>query len=273
MGIRKKSLPVLFAIVLTVLPNSVHSFVTGPVAREVLEEVLKKAASSSGKDVLTGKAKDTALRNLDEMVKKYGDEALKVVKDGGIELIEGVPRHGEEIFELAVKASPAARKAFARELDSLLPIARRNGIDVLELEAKAPGTAIQVFRTFGDEGGMTIAKKVPRKDVPRLLTYGKKADSDATRKLLLEMYEEEREKLFERIPAKLVLAAGLTATMLYGTHRLTEPSDAVGDQIRSSEGTTIATSAVKWSIVAVAIVATIVLLPIPFLILRRKSRN
>ena len=92
-----------------------------------------------------------------------------------------------------------------------------------ELEAQVPGLAGKVFATFGEDVGRVIAKKVPPGNVPRLLSYAEKADSEATRQLLLRTYQNEGKTLFERIPPRLVLAGGLTAAMLYGTHNVTKP--------------------------------------------------
>lgn len=205
------------------------------IAREILERVLRDGAKRSGRDAIVGGAKKSAVETLERLAARHGDEALKVVRDGGIELLEAVPKHGDDVFDLAIKASPAARRAFAREMPELLPIARRVGVDVIELEERVPGMAAKVFSTFGDDGGKLITEMVPTKDIPRLLSYADKADSRATRELLLERYQKEGPSLFDRVPPKFVLASGLTAAMLYGTHRVTEPLDAIGDGIRDNE--------------------------------------
>lgn len=203
--------------------------------REVLERVLRESTERSGRELLEEGAKKSAIETLERLAGKYGDDALMVVRDGGLELIEAVPRFGDEVFEIAIKASPEARRAFARELPELFPLAKRVGVDAIELEARTPGLALKTFSTFGDEGGKIVAKSAPTEDVPRLLSYGEKADSRATRDLLIETYEKEGKSIFERIPPKLVLASGLSASMLYGTHRGTEPLQATGDAIREND--------------------------------------
>jgi hypothetical protein len=51
---------------------------------------------------------------------------------------------------------------------------------------------------------------------------------------LVEAYGREGKTLFERIPPKLVLASGLSASMLYGTHALTGPVRAAAEAIEDS---------------------------------------
>lgn len=188
-----------------------------------IREALKLAAEKSGRELAEASGRQAAESVLERSVARFGDVALRAAADGGLELIEAAAKHGDDVMKLAVEVSPAARRVFALETEALLPLARRIGPEALELEAKAPGKAAKVLQVFGDDAGKVIAKSVPAEDLPRLLTYAEKADSPATRKLLLTAYQKEGKSLFERIPAKLVLAGGVTATMLYGTHRGTQP--------------------------------------------------
>ncbi len=254
----------LCALVLCILANAwipATAGVTSKVTREVIEETLEQAARRSGREMSEQTTKKAATETLERLTKTYGDDVLKVVREDGIELIEAVPKHGDDVIDIALKASPAARRALARNLPDLLPLARRVGTEGLELEAKTPGLAAKVFATFGDDAGRVVAKNVPAEDVPRLLSYAEKADSPATQDLLLQSYQKEGSSLFERIPAKIVLASGLTASMLYGSHRLTEPAKALGDAIRGNDD--VAGTAVRhfiaWGAVCVFALATVLL--------------
>lgn len=242
------------------LCSGVSAGVAGKITREILEETVERAAKRSGREALEESAKKSARETLEGLVKTYGDDALKVVDDAGIELLEAAPRYGDEVVELAIKASPQARRAFAQNIPELFPIARRVGTEALELEAKSPGLAVRAFKVFGDDAGKALARNVPAEDVPRLVKYAEKADSPATKKVLLEAYEKEGKSLFERIPAKLVLASGLTASMLYGTHSMTEPARATGEAINNSPD--VADTAVRRFFVwgTVIILAVVVLL-------------
>lgn len=222
--------------------------VRGKIMQEIFEKIVIQENKLGGEEVL------------ERLIKTYGDDVLKVVDDAGFEFLEEVPRYGDEIIEIAMKASPQTRRVFAQNIPELLPLVRRVGTEALELEAKSPGLAVRVFKIFGDDAGKVVARNVPAEDIPRLLKYAEKADSPETRKALVKLYEKEGKNLFKRIPAKLVLAAGLSASMLYGTHELTVPVRAIGDVIDNNAE--IADTAVRhffaWS--AVALLAIVVLL-------------
>lgn len=111
---------------------------------------------------------------------------------------------------------------------------KKLGAEAVELEVKSPGLARTVFTVFGDDAARKIATTVPAEDLPRLVAYAERAETPQTRALLLEAYEQEGRSLFERIPAKLVLAGGLTTAMIYGTHRASAPMAALGTQIENN---------------------------------------
>ena len=197
------------------------------VTQEVLEATVDAAAKKSGRTLEGTAARKVAVEQVEGLTKTYGDDVLKLVEDGGLEFVEAVPKYGDDMVKLATKASPQARRVLALNPEELVPLSRRVGVEAIELEAKAPGQAKHVFELFGDDGGRFVAKSVQTEDLPRLIKYGEMADSDATRRALLEAYEKEGKSLFERIPPKLVLAGGLSASMIYGTHRIAESLDKV----------------------------------------------
>ena len=99
------------------------------------------------------------------------------------------------------------------------------------LEKKAAGSSAKVMATFGPTAAGEIAEHAAAADIPRLLIYAEKADTPATRELLLQMYKKEGGSIFRRIPPGDVLAYGLTAAALYGVHRGTAPMAATGKAI------------------------------------------
>lgn len=230
------------------------------VTREVLEETLKKAAVQSGRELAEHTTKKAAMETLERLTVSYGDDVLKLVREGGLELVEGAAKYGDDVVEMALKSSPAAGQALVRNLPELLPLARRVGLEALELEARSSGMAVQVFKVFGDDMGKVVAKNIPAEDLPRLLKYAEKADSPATRELLLNAYKKEKGDLFKRIPPSLVLATGVTASMIYGTHRATEPMSAAGDAIRENENLAVEVVQHAYDRVAYIVLAVIVLL-------------
>lgn len=205
-----------------------------PAVKIAVREAIELASRKSGREIAEKSVREAIEQALERSAAKFGDNVLTAASDGGLELLEASAKYGDDVMKLAVEASPTARRVFALNADALLPLARRVGPEALEVEAKAPGLASRVFTHFGDDAGKIIAKSVPAEDLPRLVAYAEKADSPATRQLLLQTYQKEGKALFERIPPKLVLAGGLTATMLYGAHRVTEPAVAVEKAINGN---------------------------------------
>ena len=205
-----------------------------PGVSQIVREAVEFAFKKSGREVVERTSREAVEQSVEAGVAKYGSRAAKAVADGGVELVEAAAKYGDDVMRVAVDATPAARRALALQPSRMLPLVREFGEEALEIEAKSPGLARRVFTTFGDDGGRQIAKQVPAEDLPRLLTYAEKADTPKTRRLLLDVYAKEGATIFEKIPASLVLATGLSTSMLYGTHRATEPFDAAGDAIRNS---------------------------------------
>ena len=208
--------------------------ITGKLTREVLEQTVERTAKRSGRTLSEQGAKRAASESVERLAKTYGTDVLPVVEDGGLELLEAVPRYGDEVIKIAAKASPQARRAFAMNVPELLPLARRVGVESLELEAKAPGLSSRAFQVFGDDAGKAIAKTIPGEDVPRLLKYGELAEGPKTRQMLLGAYAKEGKSLFERVPPKIVLASGLSGAMLLGTYEVTAPDRALAKSIEDN---------------------------------------
>lgn len=191
-------------------------------------KVLRKPAQEAGEQVL----QSSVLR---ELHARHGDVVLQMHRQYGEDFLHALGKQGDEVFQAIAKATPEATQALARNYDEMLPILKSFGTEALELEARAPGYATKVFNTFGRKGGSYISKNVPTEDIPRLVSYGNKADAPATRQLLLKQYKQEGAGLFQRIPPKLVMASGLSASLLYGTHRATEPLHQIGDLIKEEK--------------------------------------
>lgn len=207
--------------------------IAGVITREALESTLDKAAKQSGKAIKDPVARKTALEEVKRLSEKNGPEVFKIVEDSGLEFLEAVPKYGDELVKVAAKASPQGRRALAMNVAELLPLARRVGMEAIELEAKVPGQSAHVFQLFGDNTGKVVAKNVATEDLPRIIKYGQMADSKATRDLLLAAYQKEGRSLFERIPPNIVLAGGLSVSMLYGTHEMTAPERAKAEVLRN----------------------------------------
>jgi len=128
-------------------------------------------------------------------------------------------------------AEQASRRVTTEAVEAGMRTATAGARTLATLETKAAGSSAKVLATFGTKGAGEIAEHAAAKDIPRLLIYAEKADSPATRELLLQMYKKEGGSLFRRIPPGDVLAYGLTTATLYGVHRGTAPAAATGKAI------------------------------------------
>ena len=226
--------PLLSIIVLGLWACGAGASVATKVTQEILEEALEKIAVRSGGKIAGREIKEKALLEaMERLGRTYGDDVLlRVVREGGEEALEAAVKYGDDVVEIFQRSSPAARRALTRSLPELLPLARRVGVEALELEAKAPGLATGVFRVFGDDVGKAVAKSVPVEDLPRLLHYAEKADSAATRNALWRRCQKEGVgKALKHLP-RFIVAGGLTTAMLYGVHRVTEPYAADAENLR-----------------------------------------
>ena len=193
----------------------------GRLAAGVLEETLEFAARRSGR-VLSGAAKVDLERTLLKMSTKYGDDILVLVRRGGLEVLEQGARHGDRFWRLC-REVPEASRSLALHADELLPLAERIGPEVLRLEAKMPGTAVRAVGEFGDDGIRLLSAQSPE-NITRLLGYAAKADSPATRKLLLETCAKSKDpsKFLNALNWKNIMAGGLSTAAILAAARISD---------------------------------------------------
>ena len=206
---------ILFAVVLFAAP--VHAGVTA----KVISKTLEAAAKRSGR-VLTKGMKVRLGKTLAQSVAKYGDDILPLVRRGGLEMVEQGAKHGDDFWKLC-RAVPGASRSLALHADKLLPLTRRVGPAVLKIEQKTPGLAARVVKEFGDDGAKALAN-APAGDLPRLVGFASRADSPATRKLLLDCYRKSAApgKFLEHLNWKHVMAAGLSAATITAAYKISD---------------------------------------------------
>ena len=180
-------------------------------AAKLIQEAVKAAAKVSGK-TLTPAAREAAVKALSKAAAKYGDDALRVTREGGLEALKQGSRYGDDFWRAARHAEPAAIRSLALHTEELLPLARRIGPEFLKLEAKAPGLAAKAAALFGDDG-VKILAKAPGDDLSRLIGAAGKADSLKTRNFLLKAYENvpDKEKFLSFFNWKNIAATGVSA--------------------------------------------------------------
>ena len=188
---------------------------------KVLQEVLEQAAKVSGK-TLTPASKEAAELAMKKAITAHGDDVLRIMRIGGLETLEQGAKHGDDFWRLCAH-SPQAARSLALHADTLLPLARRVGPEVVELEARLPGMTMQIAEHYGDDG-LRALTKAPADDISRLVCGAKNADSPATRKLLLNTYKKSKDgsKFLEKINWKVVAATGLSAAAITAAYKVSD---------------------------------------------------
>ena len=174
--------------------------------------------------------KPVAKQATKQAVKQTTKQAAKQATKQGVKTI------GRETAESGVKAGlKQGAKALVKNSDNVaLPLMKRAALETAEHGVASPKIMQKLVFNYGEDVALTIIKKVPPSEIPMFLRYVEAADSPATKKLFFECFKKEGSDLFKRITPSMVLATGLSAAMLYGTHRATEPLVEVGDSIKKN---------------------------------------
>lgn len=190
-------------------------------ASKVLQEVLEQAAKVSGK-TLTPASKEAAEIAMRKAIAAHGDDVLRIMRVGGLETLEQGAKHGDDFWRLCAH-SPQAARSLALHADDLLPLARRIGPEVAELEARVPGMTLQIAEHYGDDGVRALTK-APTSDISRLVCGAQNADSPATRDFLLKTYKNSKNgsRFLSKIDWKIVAATGLSAGAIIAAYKVSD---------------------------------------------------
>ncbi len=216
-------------MILAVLASTVCTLpLEAGVISKPVQEVIELIAKKSGGKVLSQALKESA----EQAFKKYGDDILKAIKTGGEDALKAGEKYGDDFWKLC-KEVPDGAKVLAVNADEMIPLVKKHGIELLEIEAKAPGVGRELVKQFGDDTVKALAK-APVDDLGKLAGLAKRADSPATKKMLLETYQKSSNpsKFLDAITPKKILAAGVTAAIITAAYKV---SDAAGDVIRDPE--------------------------------------
>jgi len=215
-----KHLLLIPGIVILIVASFIGNLQASPTSK-ILQEVIEQAAKVSGK-TLSQSSKEAAELAMKKAIAAHGDDVLKIVRVGGLETLEQGAKHGDDFWRLCAR-SPQAARSLALHADDLIPLARRIGPEVVELEARLPGMTMQIVEHYGDDG-LRALTKAPADDISRLVCGAKNADSPATRKLLLNTYEKSKNgtKFLEKINWKVVAATGLSAAAITAAYKVSD---------------------------------------------------
>ena len=130
-------------------------------------------------------------------------------------------KYGDDVWKFASKA-PAGARALAMRPKELLPLTRRIGTEVLELEAKSPGLTKHVVKNFGDDGVRYFAKHVPANDATRLVGYAGRADNPATRQMLMDYYKKGGTHFLDKLNWKHIMSGGLSVAAITAAYQVSD---------------------------------------------------
>lgn len=240
-----KTIAILSLISAFTVATSLHT--SAAISRPVLE-VVEHFAKKYGTRVSTGTAE-----SMNHAFLRYGDDALKAYRNGGPGLAEAITLHGDELVATVLRV-PEAVPVLARRADELLPLQRRFGDDILRLEARTPGLAADAARIFPDPADIRRLSKFTPADASRTIAFANRADSPATARLLLEAVEKNGPTVLERLPAKQILAYGLTASIVSAAIVVSSTSSGtLADMMRDSAAGVVSIAKISGIILAVSI--------------------
>lgn len=145
-----------------------------------------------------------ATEALEAAIKVQGEAAIRAAEHGGLSLAETAARHGGEVFSFAARV-PEAAAAIAAHGETLLPLARRFGDDILRIEARAPGMAADAAHLFGENAGhLADLAKMERSLLQKTLVYAQHAPDAAARAALLKLAKRQGEGFLSRLLPKTV---------------------------------------------------------------------
>jgi hypothetical protein len=208
-----------------ILLSGCSLFLSAAPAGKLILKTVEAAAKVSGKS-LSPAARSAAVSALTQAVTKYGDEAIRITRQGGLETLKQGMRYGDEFWRAARHADPAALRSLALHTEELLPIAQRIGPAFLKLEAKVPGLGAKAVSVFGDDAVKALAE-LPADDTLRLLGLAQKSRKKGIEKMLLKAYSlvPDKEKFLTAFDWKKIMATGLSSAAVIAAYKLSHGAE------------------------------------------------
>lgn len=189
------------------------------IAKKAIEETIEFAARKSGV-VLAPATRKTAENALKAAIIKYGDDALFVVRKGGLETLQQGAKYGDDFWKICMKGSPDAVRSLTLHADELFPIVKRCGKDFLILEGKVPGLGARTVELFGDASIKTF-KNAPPSHITQMVGFANKANSPKNVELLYDGYVKSGGKILDHLNWKHIMAGGLSSAAIIAAYKAT----------------------------------------------------
>lgn len=191
----RKTICALCLLAAAALPAEVFA-----VPASVVSEIAEVALKASGRAVSPA-ARLAVEKSLARAVVASGDDVADFVRRGGLQALEAGEKYGDDFWKLC-RARPDAAMRLAADADSLVPLARRAGTEIAEIEAKAPGLTRELVESYGEAEARTLAA-MSGEDLAKLYAFSKRFPNRCA-----ELMREHK-----RVPNFL---HGISATQLLG---------------------------------------------------------
>ena len=189
-------------------------------AGKLAGELVEMAARVSGRH-LDDAARLAARESVERGLTCYGDDIIRgLLKKGGVELAEAAARNGDDIWRFA-REVPQASRVLAIHADQLVPLTRRLGTKVLEMEARSAGSGRALVRIFGEADAATLLKATSTRTAGELVVLAEHATPETRAVLARTFLETRNQKHFVEILEKSwkpILAGGLGVAMITAAH-------------------------------------------------------
>ena len=221
---------VLSLIALGILQGQLSA---NPVAKSVFREVLESVIRKEGKSAMS----HTGLEAMENTMIRYssihGPEAItRLTTTGGTNFLRGLEKYKGEFIDLSMKLSDDGVRVLSRKCDHLMPLAKKFGPEIVELEAKAPGVHSLVIKHYGPESLELFARKIPSSDITHLLQLAERAKDKTAKDMIVKTYVREGRSFFEKIPPKLVIAVGVGGGLVFIAKGVGDGAKAVGEGVK-----------------------------------------
>ena len=172
-------------------------------AAELATETFERLGKLWGRVPVKG-----AAEALEAAIKLEGAAAVRAAEHGGPGLAAAAARHGGEVFSCAVRV-PEAGVALATSAETLLPLARRFGDDVLRIEARAPGLGAEAAQMFGaNPGHLADLAKLEGNTLQKTLGFARHCPDAAAREAILKMAKRQGGGFLDRLSPRIAREGG-----------------------------------------------------------------
>lgn len=170
---KKTQIIATLACSLLVFTTSTHAAVPTKAITETIEIVFKKAQAAPPAIA----SKIAAEKALQEAVKRSVDDVIKFVESGGLKALECGRKYGDNFWNLCRKY-PNANAQIANNADTLVPLSKQVGDEVIDIELKAPGLTTELVSIYGNTEVKTLAR-MGSDDLAKAYAFGKRYPKDA----------------------------------------------------------------------------------------------